>query len=145
MGGFITVLNENKKFYAVVAIVLAILFNVAYSAFSSGPSQAVIDRMEIGKQDGLRDDLVQSASGSIQIKVEAIAKLKNDVRNLETCLVQLHQEMGTKTQSKTCSQRSYDTGSGSTAEVSGTSQTGVTLNPGTEATPTPAKEEKPQA
>lgn len=137
MGGFITVLNENKKYYAAIALVLAIAINVVYSAFSSGPSQLVLDKMEEGKQDGLRMELLAEASGSVQVKMQAIEKLQKEVVDLDICQYQISEEMHTKIKSKPCSQRSYVSGSGSTIEVS--------TNSGTEATPTPVKEEKPQA
>lgn len=141
----VSFIKENKIAAGLIAVAIAVIVNISFSAFSSGPSQAVVDRMEIGKQDGLRDDLIQSASGSIQVKLEAINKLQSEVADLDTCLDQLSQEMGTKTQSKACSQRVYGSGSTIIVEGSGSVGTGVILNQGTEATPTVFVQEKPQA
>lgn len=140
MSEIINTIKDNKKHLLgitlMVATLLALGFNSVFS--TEGPSQKALDKASIAIE---KQELTE--------EIEATNVIINDLRaklgDLEDCNLQREEEIAAETVAKFkgCVNRRAEVVSTSSGTTD--TNTGVTLNPGTEATPTPAKEEKPQA
>ena len=131
MGEFITSLKENKKYmFATIFVVVVLFAGGIHYAFSSGQSEAAIREGKIAVEAQELKEMMEANSGSIE-------KLLLQIAELQDCNSQMNAEIVAHTIEYFPGCIKNSTGSLTTVDVF--------TNSGTEATPTPVKEEKPQA